>query len=95
MNKWSCFILKRREAIKNGKVSLPVCDDSDSEILIFDFIQNMTGNNFVRIHFDGLLVSADEKEDSAEINAFDDLMLSKPAERIFSHGGVTCYSIYV
>ena len=76
-------MLKRRESIKNGRDSLPVCDDSDSDILVFDFVQNMTGYNFVRFHFDGLFVSDDETEDVAEPNAFDDLMLSKPAERIF------------
>ena len=73
---------------------IPECS-SDSEILIFDFVQIMTGFNFVWFHFDGLLVSADEKEDGAEMYAFDDLMLSNPAERIFSDGRVIWYSIYV
>ena len=82
-NKWSCFMLKRRELIENGRDSLPVCDDSDSDILVFDFVHNMTGYNFVRFHFDGLLVSEDEREDVAEPKVFADLMLFKPAERGF------------
>ena len=74
-NKWSCFMLKRRESIQNGRDSLPVCDYSDCDILVFDFVHNMTGYNFVRFHFDGLLVSEDEREDVAEPKAFADLML--------------------
>jgi len=63
--------LKRRESIKGERDSLPICDHSDSEKLVFDFAQNMTRYNFVRFHFDALLVSADEKEDLTEIKAID------------------------
>jgi len=91
-NKWSCFMLKRRESIKNGRDSLPVCAYSDSDILVFDFVQNMTEYNFVRFHFDGLLVSEDEREDVAEPNAFADLMLSKPAERVFQDGTLRVFA---